>query len=277
MADTSIAVLAELAVLLVVSGVLVGFLAGLFGVGGGAVMVPILFRLFELLDVPADLRIQLAVGTSLAVIVPTAIRSYARHRKHNVADPALIRAWAIPMVLGVALGIVYARFAPAIVFKAVFIGVASITAIKLAFGRESWRLADDLPGEPWRSLIGFVIGVLSALMGIGGGNISNLIMTLCGRTIHQAVATSAGVGILVSIPGALGYIWAGLPHMERLPPFSIGFVSLIGAVLIAPTSLLAAPYGVALAHRLSKRRLEIAFAIFLAVAVIQFILSLYGY
>jgi uncharacterized membrane protein YfcA len=263
-----------LAVVLVVAGVVSGLLAGLFGVGGGAVMVPVLFQLFGIVGVPAELTMQLAVGTSLAVIVPTSIRSYRAHRARGAVDRVLLRAWAGPVVAGVLAGSWIASFAPPDVFKLVFVGVALVTAVKLAFGKAGWRLADDLPGEPVRGAIGVVIGLLSALMGVGGGTLVNLAMSLSGRPIHQTVATASGVGVLISIPGALGYVWAGWPHMAALPPASLGFVSLAGALLIMPTSVLAAPYGAALAHRLSKRHLEIAFAVFLALVALRFVVSL---
>lgn len=268
--------LASLAVVLVAAGLVSGLLAGLFGVGGGAVMVPVLFQLFGLVGVPAELTMQLAVGTSLAVIVPTSIRSYRAHRARGVVDETLLRAWAIPVVLGVLLGSWVASFAPSEVFKGVFAAVATVTAIKLGFGKANWRLADDLPREPFRGAIGVVIGLLSALMGIGGGTLVNLAMSLSGRPIHQTVATASGVGVLISIPGAIGYIWAGWPQMAALPPLSLGFVSLAGALLIMPTSILAAPYGVRLAHSWSKRKLEIAFAVFLALVALRFIVSLLG-
>lgn len=266
--------IAALVVVLIAAGVVSGLLAGLFGVGGGAVMVPVLFQLFGVVGVPEDLTMQLAVGTSLAVIVPTSIRSYRAHRARGVVDETLLRAWAIPVVAGVLLGSWVASFAPSEVFKAVFAGVATVTAVKLAFGKASWRLADDLPREPVRGAIGVIIGLLSALMGIGGGTLVNLAMSLCGRPIHQTVATASGVGVLISIPGAIGYIWAGWARMGDLPPLSLGFVSLAGALLIMPTSILAAPYGVRLAHSWSKRKLEVAFAIFLALVALRFVVSL---
>lgn len=263
-----------LAVVLLGAGVVSGLLAGLFGVGGGAVMVPVLYQLFGVIGVPEVLRMQLAVGTSLAVIIPTSIRSFSAHRARGAVDEELLKAWALPTVAGVLLGSWLASFAPPSVFKMVFVLVAWATAIKLGFGKESWKLADDIPAEPGRSIIGVVTGLLSALMGIGGGSIVNLVMSFCNRPIHQSVATASGIGVLISIPGAIGYMAAGWSKMGDLPPLSIGFVSLIGAVLIMPTSMWVAPIGARLAHRLPKRVLEIAFAIFLGLMGLRFVISL---
>lgn len=265
---------AELAGVLLGAGALSGLLAGLFGVGGGAVMVPVLYQLFGVVGVPEELKMQLAVGTSLAVIVPTSIRSFLAHRARGAVDEALLRAWALPIVAGVVIGSWLASFAPPAVFKLVFVLVAWVTAAKLGFGKASWKLADDVPGEPWRAVIGVVTGVLSALMGIGGGSIVNLVMSFCNRPILQSVATASGVGVLISIPGAIGFMAAGWSRTALLPPLSIGFVSLIGAALIMPTSVFVAPIGARLAHRLDKRTLEIVFALFLGVMGLRFVVSL---
>ncbi|MCE1235010.1 MAG: sulfite exporter TauE/SafE family protein [Hyphomicrobiales bacterium] len=274
MGGLSVADWAMLAGVLLGAGVVSGLLAGLFGVGGGAVMVPVLYQLFGVIGVPDALKMQLAVGTSLAVIIPTSIRSFSAHRRRGAVDEALLKAWAIPVIAGVLLGSWLASFAPPAVFKGVFVLVAWATAIKLGFGKASWKLADDVPGEPWRSVIGVVTGLLSALMGIGGGSIVNLVLSFCNRPILQSVATASGVGVLISIPGAIGFMAAGWSKMGELPPLSIGFVSLIGAALIMPTAMTIAPLGAKLAHRLPKRVLEIAFAAFLALMGLRFVISL---
>lgn len=275
MAGFDLGQLAFLAAVLLAAGVVSGLLAGLFGVGGGAVMVPVLYQLFGFIGVPEDLKMQLAVGTSLAVIIPTSIRSFMAHRARGAVDEELLRAWALPVVAGVLAGSWIASFAPPAVFKLVFVFVAWVTAIKLGFGKASWKIADAVPGEPGRSAIGVVTGVLSALMGIGGGSIVNLVLSFCAVPIHRSVATASGVGVLISIPGAIGYIAAGWSRMGSLPPLSFGFVSLIGAALIMPTSIWTAPLGAQLAHRLSKRTLEIAFALFLAAMGLRFLVSVF--
>lgn len=273
--------MASLAIALLIAGAMTGFLAGLFGVGGGAVLVPALYELFRIVGVPDDVRMPLCVGTSLAIIIPTSIRSYYAHRAKRAVDTSVLRNWAVPVVIGVVFGSLIARYAPPELFKIVFVVIAGLSATRLLFGRDSWRFADEMPGGLFLRAYGVVIGVLSTLMGIGGGQLSNMFMTFYGRPIHQAIATSSGLGVLISIPGAIGYIYAGWPAaaanpgiLVLQPPFALGYVSLIATVIVAPTSVLTAPLGVRLAHALPKRALEIAFGIFLLVVCSRFLISL---
>ncbi|MCB5175780.1 sulfite exporter TauE/SafE family protein [Microvirga lenta] len=273
--------LAWLAVALLLAGALTGLLAGVFGVGGGAVAVPILYELFRLVGVPEEVRMPLCVGTSLAIIIPTSIRSFNAHRAKGAVDMSILRVWAVPVVVGVVMGSLVARHAPADLFKAVFVAVAGISAVRLLFGKDTWRLGLDMPGKAVMVVYGWVIGVLSALMGIGGGQLSNLFMTFYNRPIHQAVATSSGLGILISIPGAIGYVYAGWPRAAQFPdvvalqpPLALGYISLVGFLLFIPTSTWLAPVGARLAHRLSKRRLEVAFGLFLLLVCARFAASL---
>jgi len=263
-----------LALAIVIAGVITGLLAGLFGIGGGAVIVPVLYEVFRLIGVPEEVRMQLCVGTSIAIIVPTTIRSYLAHREKGLVIPQVIRQWAAPAVLGVVCGAVIAAFAPAAVFKIAFIVIATFIAIKFLFAGDRWNLGDELPGTALMSVYGFGIGLAGSLMGVSGGSLSNIVLTLYGKPIHSAVATSAGLGVPITIVGALGYIAAGLPHETLLPPLSLGFVSLIGLAVMAPLSSLTAPYGARLAHKMSRRALEITFASFLLLISLRFVVSL---
>jgi uncharacterized membrane protein YfcA len=263
-----------LAAAILVAGVVTGMLAGLFGVGGGAVIVPVLFEVFRLLGVPEEVRMQLCVGTSMAIIVPTAVRSYQTHRATGLVIPNVVRSWAVPAVAGVALGSVAAAFAPGGVFEGAFVLIAGFIAARLLFGGENWVLGRDLPGPAAMRGYGFLIGLASSLMGISGGSLATMVLTIYGKPIHQAVATSAGIGVPITMAGALGYMLAGLPHQAALPFLSLGFVSLIGIVLIAPISSWVAPMGARLAHALPRRRLEIGLAVFLVVAAARFVIGL---
>ena len=264
-----------LALAIIVGGVITGLLAGLFGIGGGAVIVPVLYEVFRILDVPDAVRMQLCVGTSLAIIVPTTIQSYLTHRAKGLVVPGVLRLWALPAVLGVVCGAAIAYFAPAAVFKIAFVVIATFIATKFLFAGDRWNLGTDLPGPLPMRLYGFIIGLASSLMGVSGGSLSNIALTLYGKSIHQAVATSAGLGVPITIVGTLGYILAGLHDHALLPPFSLGFVSLIGVVIMAPVSSFAAPYGARLAHRLSRRTLEIALSSFLLLISARFLISLF--
>jgi uncharacterized protein len=265
-----------LAALIIVAGVITGVLAGLFGIGGGALIVPVLYEVFRVLGVPDEVRFQLCVGTSIAIIVPTNVLSFRIHRDKGAVMMDVVRQWAVPAVVGVAAGSAIAGFASAAVLKLAFVLVGSVIALKLLIGRDSWRLADDLPGRAAMTGYGFFVGLCASLMGISGGSIANMILTLHSRSIHSAVATSAALGVPITIAGTIGYLIAGLPHQALLPPFSVGFVSLIGFALMAPVSSFTAPYGARLAHALSKRSLEIAFGCFLLIVCVRFIVSLVG-
>jgi uncharacterized membrane protein YfcA len=273
--------LLELALSLAFAGAVSGFLAGLFGIGGGAILVPVFYECFRLVGVPLAVRMPLCVGTSLAVIIPTSIRSFQAHHRRGAVDLAVVRQWWLPILIGVVAGSIIARHAPERLFKIVFVAVAYSAAARLVLARETWKFGDDLPKGVPMKLYGVAIGLLSTLMGIGGGLFSNLLMTLYGRSIHQAVATSAALGVLISILGACGYVYAGWPAAARHPevmalqlPFALGYVSLIGALMVMPLSLFTAPLGVRVAHALSKRWLEVAFGIYLLIVGSRFVISL---
>jgi uncharacterized membrane protein YfcA len=266
--------LATLAIGLVIAGIFGGVLAGVFGIGGGAVLVPVLAELFDRLDVAEDAQMHLAVGTSLAIIIPTTLRSLGAHRARGSVDEVALKAWIVPAAVGAAVGSAIAAVASSDALKIVFAVFALSMSANLLFGRPDWRIADVLPARPITALWGFVIAILSVLIGIGGGALATLFLTLYGRPIHKAVGTSAGLGALIAIPGAIGYAIAGWPHLAELPPLSIGYVSVVGLMLTAPISVLAAPLGVRLAHGLSKATLRRAFGVYLALVATRFLFDL---
>lgn len=254
---------------LAAAGALAGFLAGLFGVGGGAILVPVIDQFLDTLGYDDSVRMHIAVGTSLAIIIPTAIRSFMGHRAMGVVDMHLLRSWVIAVPAGVVAAAAVAAFISGNDLRIVFAVMACVVASKLLFKWDRIRLGADIPENPTRAVWGAGIGFISTLMGVGGGVISNTFMTLYGRPIHQAVATSSGVGVLIAIPGALGYAWAGFGD-PLLPPLSLGFVNLAAVALVIPLSMLCAPAGVKLAHAATKRQLEIGFGIFLLAVAARF-------
>jgi uncharacterized membrane protein YfcA len=266
--------IAALVAAVLVAGVATGILAGLFGIGGGAIIVPVLYEIFRIIGGPEEVRMQLCVGTSMAIIIPTTIRSYLAHRAKGAVLNDVVRAWAVPAVAGVAAGAVIAYFAPGAVFKIVFMVTVTVIAIKLLFGKDNWIIAQDFPGRPAMIGYGFLIGIVSSLMGVSGGSVSNMIQTLYGKPLHNAVATSSGLGVPITIAGTIGLALAGWPKMALLPPFSIGYVSLLGVAIMAPVSSFVAPYGARLAYRMSKRQLEIGFGLFLLLVAARFVASL---
>jgi uncharacterized membrane protein YfcA len=265
--------IAGFAAAIAAAGVVSGLLAGLFGIGGGAVIVPVFYQVFGLFGVDESVRMHVSVGSSLAIIVPTAFRSFMAHKARGAVDMDLLKSFLIPVPVGVVLASLAAASISSEELRMIFAVLALLFGIRLLFNRESWRLGGHLPGNPWRALTGMVIGFFSTLMGIGGGIMNGTFMTLYGRPMHQAVATSSGVGLLIAIPGTVGYIWAGWGNPD-LPIASTGYINWIAVALVIPIALIVTPYGVQLAHWLKKRHLEIGFGLFCLFVSARFFMSL---
>lgn len=264
-----------IAAALAAAGIAVGFLAGLFGIGGGGIAAPVLYEVFGILDIAPAHRMHLALGTALAVMIPTTLRSLQAHRSRGSVDDEALRRLAIGILVGVIAGAAIASVASGRSLKWLWVAFSFTMAAKLWFGRDTWRLGSELPPRPLVELWGAITGVVSTLLSIGGGAFITLMLTLYGRPIQTAVGTAAGAGTLIAIPGTLGFIWAGWG--TPLPiPLTLGYVSLLGAAALIPTSVLAAPWGVRVAHGISRRKLEIGFGCLLATMGIRFLVSLLG-
>lgn len=274
-ANVPIGELIALAAALGVAGLVAGTIAGLLGIGGGIVLVPVLFQTLGFLGVDESVRMPLAVGTSLATIIPTSIRSTLSHNKKGAVDWSVLRAWALPTVIGVVLGSGLAAMVGGKGLTAVFAVGALTLGLYMAFGRDDWRLGDTLPTGFGAWLLGVANGCLSVMMGIGGGTFGVTVMTLYGTPIHRAVATAAGFGLIIGLPGTIGMIVNGWSE-TTLPPFSLGYVNVVGLALIVPATIIAAPWGVALAHRLSRGTLRMAFGTFLCVTALRMGYALLG-
>lgn len=261
-----------LALALVVSGFAMGFLAGLFGIGGGAILVPALYEAFRIVGVDPVIVMHLCLGTSLAVMIPTTFTSFRSHKEHGLVDMGLLRRIAPWIVVGVVLGALIARVAPSRTLQWIWAFCGACLALKMALGRDDWRLGEELPKSLVTEVVALLTGLVSTLMSIGGASFMVAFMSLYGRPLLPSVSTSSGLGPLIAIPGTIGFIWAGW-DAPGLPPFSLGFISLIGAALIIPVSVWAAPMGVRLAHGLPKRKLEVAFALFLGLMSLRFLLA----
>jgi len=256
------------AFLLLAAGAVAGLTAGLLGVGGGIVIVPVLWHLFASLGIDEAVRMHVAVGTSLATIIATSASSVRAHHKRGAVDFDLLKSWGPWIFLGVIAGTAIAGHVRGPVLTAVFATVAAIVSLHMGFGRPEWRLAENLPTGAPKGLLAACIGAVSAMMGIGGGTLSVPILSLFGYPIHRAVGTAAAIGFIIGIPGALGFIWSGW-GVQNLPPFSLGYISLIGFILILPTSTLLAPVGARLAHGLNTRNLKRVFAVFLGFTALR--------
>lgn len=260
---------------LIAAGLVAGFLAGLLGIGGGGVLVPVLYEVFRVLDVDPAIRMHLVLGTTLAIIAPTSLKSFAAHRARGAVDMQLWKKVAPWVVTGVVVGVLTAKASSGDALKWVWVIAAGLVSLKMALGREDWRLGDQLPPWPWPEIGATVIGFISTLMSIGGATFVVPLLTLYGRPILPAVATASGIGPLIALPGVVGFAWAGW-DAAGLPPLSVGYVSLVGMAIVAPVSVYAAPYGVRVAHNIPRRRLELAFAAFLATVSIRFLIDLLG-
>lgn len=259
--------LLSLAVTLGAVGAAAGFAAGLFGIGGGAVMVPALFFVFTRLGVPPDITMHTAVATSAAVIVVNSIRSVSSHHAHGAVDWDLLwpkRPWQ-SYALWIGVGAFFAALwiAPRMSGHALiilFAVISSVIALQFIFGRPDWTILQSVPGGAARPVIGGSVGILSALMGIGGGSITVPLMSMCNVPIHRAIATASGFGIAIAAPATIGFMFAGA-SAENTAYFSIGYVNILGFVCIAVIAFFTVPIGAKLAHRLSQRRLKLVFGI----------------
>lgn len=260
--------------LLSAAGVIAGITSGLFGVGGGFVVVPALLAVFPFLTDQTEDLMMVAVGTSLATIVVSSARSVHAHAKRGAVDFQLLRDWAIWVVLGVGVGIGIASITDSQRLILVFaVGVAIYSIYFLfpqMFDRFKGRL--NLPTGPGKAMLASGLGGFSALLGIGGGTVMVLTMVLCNRPIHQAVATASGVGFLIGVPGMIGFLVMGL-GAENLPAGSIGYINLPALAAIAVFSVFTAPLGARLAHSLDGAQLKQIFGLYLVIVSISMFLK----
>ena len=254
------------------AGAVAGVLAGLLGIGGGIVIVPVLSLVLEYLGVDGSIRMHVAVGTSLATIIPTSLSSTRAHLARDGVDVSLARAWALYVLVGSALGVWLAAQMHSASLSLVFASVAFLIGVKLLLPIDDKRLADRVPDGVLIKTVPTTIGAVSSMMGIGGGTLTVAALTLLNHPIHRAVGTAALFGLAISLPGAIGFVIAGWGD-PRLPAASAGFVSLPGLALIAPMTVLTAPLGAALAHRLSERTLSALFGVFLLATAVRMALE----
>ncbi len=266
--------LLALAAAMAATGLVSGTLAGLLGVGGGIVIVPLLFNVFPFFGIPESIQMKVAVATSLATIIPTSIQSARKHHATGTMDVALLRSIWPAMLAGVAFGTFIGVYLKGEGLTAVFAMVALLVALNMGFTGVDFKVADRVPDGPPRAALGMGIGSVSAMMGIGGGTLGVPLLSMFGYPIRQAVATASAFGLIISIPATIGFVLGGWDD-ARVPPYSLGYVSLVGFALIAPTSILATPWGVKLAHTIPPLWLKRAFAVFLAATSLRMFWSLF--
>lgn len=264
-----------LAAILFATGIATGLTAGLLGVGGGIVIVPVLFHLFTTMNVDPDVRMHVAVGTSLATIIATSTSSLRAHHKKGGVDTALLRSWGPAVFAGVLLGSVLSGYAKGPALMTVFASVGLLVALHMAFSKQSMTISDSLPtGLPKHALAG-TIGMISSMMGIGGGTLAVPALTLFGFPVHRAVGSAAAMGLIIGIPGTIAFIVTGWDVPNR-PPYSLGYVNLLAFGLILPTSMFFAPVGAKLAYKLNTKNLRRAFSVFLAITAVRMFYSVFA-
>lgn len=253
---------------LLATGLASGVMAGLLGVGGGAIIVPALALCLDMLGYSHEIVQHVAVGTSLAIIIPTGISSARSHFKRGSLDVRVLRLWAPFILTGTLIGGLMARWFPGDALRIVFAVIAYLVAANIVFDVLR-KLIGRLDGSAaTHRILAFVIGYLSALMGIGGGSLSVPTQVALGATMHKAVGTSAALGVAIAIGGTIGFIVSGW-GVALLPPFSLGYVSLPAVAVVGLVATFAAPLGAAMAHRLDQKTLKLVFAVFLVIVGTQ--------
>lgn len=274
MPDTSL--LLPLFGFLLVIGAFAGVLAGLLGVGGGIVLVPAFFYAFQLLGYDGPQLMQICLGTSLATIVVTSVRSVLSHNKKGAVDWDILRTWAPGIGIGAIIGVSIAAQLRSDVLQGIFGVLGMIVGLYMGLGRAEWRLAPEMPTGLRRAIMSPIVGFLSVLMGIGGGSFGVPLMSLHNVAIHRAVATAAGFGVIIAVPGVLGFLLVDIDPATR-PPFSIGAVNLIAFAIIVAMTMITAPIGVKLAHSLDPKPLKRVFAVFLTLVALNMLRKSLGF
>ncbi len=251
------------------AGIVAGFAGGMFGIGGGIITVPVLYAVFQSLGVGEGVSLKTAIGTSLSVILVTSIRALMEHHRAGHVDPAVLRAWAPWIALGSAAGGFVARWAPVELLTIVFAGGALYIAQRRLLPRKKDGAPSkmNLLSRRLKIPIGAGTGLFSSLMGLGGGAVGVMVMTMAGRPMHQAIATSTGFGFAVAAPGVLGFIASGW-GIAGLPPTSLGYVNFAAFGAMAVTAVFAAPAGARLAHKLHGALLSKIFGAYVFVAAL---------
>ncbi|MFS4438687.1 sulfite exporter TauE/SafE family protein [Paracoccaceae bacterium GXU_MW_L88] len=242
-------------------GAFAGVIAGLLGVGGGIVLVPAFYYAFQILGYESAQLMQICVATSLATIVVTSLRSLGAHNKKGAVEWPILKLWAPFIAVGALVGVVVASGLKSRELMIIFGVIGFAVGVWMAIGKRPAAASDDMPTGGKRAVIGTGIGFFSTLMGIGGGSFGVPLMVLYGRPIHRAVATAAGFGALIAVPSVAGFLLAG-QGITGKPPYTIGYVNLPAFAIVVCMTMLTAPYGAALAHRLDPVRLKRVFAYF---------------
>ena len=256
-------------------GAFAGVLAGLLGVGGGIVLVPAFFYVFSALGYDSPQLMQVCLATSLATIIVTSLRSVHSHNKKGAVDWDILRGWAVGIAIGAIVGVTIAAALRSQQLQMVFGVLASVIGLYMMFGKSHWRLGDAMPRGIKAFIISPIIGFLSVLMGIGGGSFGVPTMSLFNVPIHRAVATAAGFGVIIAVPSVIGFLILDLPTGVA-PPFTIGAVNLPAFFIVIAMTLITAPFGATLAHKINAPRLKKIFGAFLMLVALNMLRKALG-
>lgn len=274
MAETSL--LIQMLFVLLAIGAVAGVLAGLLGVGGGVVLVAAFFYSFKALGYDGPQLMQICLATSLATIIVTSLRSVHGHNKRGAVEWPILRSWAPGIVAGAFAGVLVVASLRSQALQAIF-GVLGITVgLYMAFGRPHWRLGAAMPTGVGRAILSPLVGFLSVLMGIGGGSFGVPLMTLFGVPIHRAVATAAGLGVVIAVPSVIGFLLVDIAPDQR-PPYMLGAVNLPAFGVVIAMTLLTTPLGVRLAHAMDPKPLKRVFAVFLTLVSLNMLRTALGW
>ncbi|EAR51572.1 membrane protein [Oceanicola granulosus HTCC2516] len=262
--------LLTMAALLLGIGAFAGVLAGLLGVGGGIVLVPAFFYAFATLGYDSPELMRMCLATSLATIIVTSVRSLLAHNRRGAVEWDILKGWALGIALGAVAGVAVAASLRSQTLQAIFGGLASVVGLYMLFGRPHWRVAERMPEGPVRWVLSPLIGFLSVLMGIGGGSFGVPVMSLHNVPIHRAVATAAGFGVIIAVPSVAGFLLVPMSPDVR-PPLTLGAVNLVAFGLVIAMTLITAPWGAALAHRMDPGPLKRVFGAFLLLVALNMV------
>ncbi len=262
--------------MLFVIGAFAGVIAGLLGVGGGIVLVPAFFYAFNALGFDSPQIMQICLATSLATIIVTSARSVTAHNKKGAVDWNVLKRWAPGIMIGALVGVVIAAQLRSTTLQGIFGVLGVLIGLYFLVGSSRWKIADEMPGLITRTILSPILGFLSVLMGIGGGSFGVPLMTLYGQTIHRAVATAAGFGLIIAVPSVLAFLFVPIPAEAR-PPFTVGAVNFPAFLITVLTTTFTTTLGVRMAHAMDPKPLKRVFAIFITVVALNMLRKALGY
>jgi len=259
---------------LLAAGIASGFIAGLFGVGGGIVRIPIFLFLFPIFGIHSDILMHMSAGTSLALAIPSAVMASRAQYKAGNLDLNFLKGWVPFLTIGVIFGIFVMRYVSSRFLEEVFAVVILIISIQMFFTNSEFKITKEFPGVSIKALSALIIGALSTMLGLTGGSFTTPTLTAFGYPIHRSIAVATAGGFFISIVGAAGSAINGIGIHGR-PQFSLGYIDLTAVLVMIPVVIIMAPQGVRLANHLSQERLRKVFSIFLFLVTLDMMRTLY--